>query len=555
MKRVIRKIRELQGFDARGKVLLKTCLAVAQNCLEGSDWPHGQVCSADIHLRNERGYTGALHQPISRSHDGVSLATTAGLWRWVEDFNEPIGLDADLHQAYLTFEDDGSERINTHDGIEVSASLSKVFEHGVTHVFLAPLNGHNGSLEGMLSIFFEAPDAMNTRFIWDELAYELSLLLELVTPYLISSQASAQLVEPDEYLPVIGPSMQRRIQVAQHFAVTEEILLIGGPTGAGKSRLAKWCHLQSPRKDGPFEVLDLMSVPPEMQMAELVGWQKGAFTGAMQDNPGALGRARGGTLFVDEIDKLSRETQAGLLRIFEEKMYRPLGFRGGAQEADVRFIIGTNVDLKEQVAKGAFRDDLYWRINVLTVEIPALIERMDELRDWVDFMVDQETRGRDVQLTEGAFRRLAVQRWPGNLRQLHNVIRRTMALAGIGARGDYVVIEEFHVEQALAREDSSYDERLGYILLRAAKVIAQQIKLSNQHEPGSLPLEAVDALRALVLLELRQEFDVGEIYCLLGKESLVKNRNHQRTYSREMESLKLLAQHSPELQSILDSLG
>lgn len=554
MKRVIRKIRDLRGFDARGKVLLKTCLSVAKGCLESSKWPEAVVCSADIHLRNERGYTGVIHQPLSNDNNNISIVGTAGLWRWVEDFNEPIGLDADLTQAYVTLDGDGSERIDTHDGLEVSASLSRVFEHGVTHVFLAPLTTHNGSLEGMLSIFFKAPSAMGTCFIWNALASELSLLLELVTPYLISSPAGPQLVEPDEHLPVIGVSMERRIQVAKHFAATDEILLIGGPTGAGKSRLARWSHAHSMRAGKPFEVLDLMAVPPDMQMAELVGWQRGAFTGAVQDTPGALARAQGGTLFVDEIDKLSRETQAGLLRIFEDRVFRPLGSIGAPIEADVRFIIGTNVDLKEQVAKRAFREDLYWRINVLTVELPALVERMDELREWVHFMIRTEAKNGEVTITEGALRRLEMQRWPGNLRQLHNVIRRTLALATLGHNGIQTVVEEFHVEQALAREDSIYEERLGYTLLRAAKVLAEQLKAANKKSPGTLPLEAADALRALVLIELAQESEIGDIYEMLGKENLVKNRNHQRAFSRELESLRAIAPYSAEIQSILDSL-
>ena len=155
-----------------------------------------------------------------------------------------------------------------------------------------------------------------------------------------------------------------------------------GPTGAGKSRLARWCHSRSQRKERPFEAVDLMTIPEDMQMAELFGWKRGAFTGAVSDHAGCIARAEGGTLFIDEIDKLSLKSQAGLLSFLETRDYRRLGDPASAQKADVRLIIGTNADLKKSVEAGEFREDLYYRINVLPVHLPPLADRADEIPAW-----------------------------------------------------------------------------------------------------------------------------------------------------------------------------
>src|SRR5262249_55915466 len=142
--------------------------------------------------------------------------------------------------------------------------------------------------------------------------------------------------EPDDLLPVIGAATAKIVEVLRVFAQQEETLCITGPTGAGKSRLARWCHARSKRHTRPFEILDLLGVSEELQAGELFGWRKGAFTGAIHDPPGAVARAQGGTLFIDEIDKLTFKTQASLLRLLEERAYRPLGERAGDRRADVR---------------------------------------------------------------------------------------------------------------------------------------------------------------------------------------------------------------------------
>jgi DNA-binding NtrC family response regulator len=242
----------------------------------------------------------------------------------------------------------------------------------------------------------------------------------------------------DDLLPVIGKGTAGLIEILRVFVDQEETLIISGPTGAGKSRLARWCHEQSRRKPHPFETLDLLSVPEDLQMAELVGWKRGAFTGATNSMPGALTRAAKGTLFIDEIDKLSLKAQSGLLRMIEERRYRALGDDTNERQVEARFIIGTNADLRALVRNGRFREDLYYRIHVLPVRLPPLAERLDEVPEWAAFMLERcsgHAKG-SVHLTPDAIQALLSHSWPGNLRQLDNVIRRAYAFALAGRERD-----------------------------------------------------------------------------------------------------------------------
>ncbi len=164
------------------------------------------------------------------------------------------------------------------------------------------------------------------------------------------------------------------VSLLRTFSEQEETILLSGATGVGKSRLARWCHCHSGRRAGPFETLNLLSVPGELQLAELFGWRRGAFTGAVKDSPGSLARAQGGTLFIDEIDKLSLGAQGAMLQVLEDRTYRSLG-DGATHHADVRFVVGTNGDLQAMVREGRFRPDLFFRINVLPIAVPPPLAR------------------------------------------------------------------------------------------------------------------------------------------------------------------------------------
>jgi DNA-binding NtrC family response regulator len=342
-------------------------------------------------------------------------------------------------------------------------------------------------------------------------------------------------------------------------------VLISGPTGAGKSRLARWCHEHSQRRSQRFEALDLLGVPEDLQTAELFGWKRGAFTGAVKDNPGAISRAAKGTLFLDEIDKLSLKAQAGLLRFIEERAYRMLGDDAVAERrADVRLLVGTNADLRAAVRAGRFREDLYYRINVLPVRLLPLSERLDELPRWADYMLcrrhQESSGGGTVRFEPEAGKLLAAAPWPGNLRQLDNIVRRAYALllAGqSGARGD-LVIQRHHVERALTFDSDVEPSALVEQLWRAAHTFVHEAERRRRGD-APLPLELADAFRGLVLgAALQQTGSRDGAFVVLGQEPLLKNRNHHRALHRELsrvrELLRLLGSDvDPELQAVLDT--
>ena len=335
-------------------------------------------------------------------------------------------------------------------------------------------------------------------------------------------------------LPVVGARMQAIVARIEAYAQLPETLLLTGPTGTGKSRIARWVHEESPRSDAPFVTVDLLSVPDNMQMAELFGWRRGAFTGALRDQDGQVSRAGKGTLFIDEIDKLSLSCQAGLLRLLEDRSFRALGDERQDRHCAARIIVGTNTDLEDAVARGGFREDLYYRLKVLVVDLPGLDARRDEIPEWANFMAARrcdEAGGRGPRaLSEQACELLCTVAWPGNLRQLDNVVRRAWAL-NLTGQGETALIEAAHVSLALA-DESRRGPASGAILgalERAADALIDE--LIARGEP--LELVDLDVFRGLVLERASARLGgVREAFELFDAASTIDRRNHLRSFRR-----------------------
>lgn len=228
------------------------------------------------------------------------------------------------------------------------------------------------------------------------------------------SEASRQLYE---YVGLVAP--------------TPMSVLILGASGTGKEYVARRIHELSPRRDKPFFALDCGAIPKEVAASEFFGYVKGTFTGATTDKTGAFVEANGGTLFLDEVGNLSYDVQVQLLRALQERKVRPLG---GAHEIDVdiRLVCATNGDLASLVADGQFREDLYHRINEFTIYMPELKDRGTDIFLFADLFIKHANAdlGRDViGLDDKASERIASYAWPGNLRELNNVMRRATLLA------------------------------------------------------------------------------------------------------------------------------
>ena len=427
-------------FEDAATAVIRTMLDCAGRALAGSAIvKNGRLLRAVVHLRPEDAYQRlfGVEHPAGTEIEGAGYLTSANVWRWVAKHRYTVSIDAQLGVLHAHLPKGPVERHEPPgtSGVPGPETRGRMLGRDASHVHVVPLRSPRGGVSGMIALEARCKGATGRAAIWDECHEELDLLASIAAPYLdaLPPRPAPKPLTTDELLPVVGRKTAGLIELVRVFAAQEETVLISGPTGAGKSRLARWCHEQSPRKGRSFETLDLLSVPEELQMAELFGWKRGAFTGALKDSVGAIARVAEGTLFIDEIDKLSLKAQAGMLRVLEERRYRPLGDEGGERRANVRFLVGTNADLRASVRAGRFREDLYYRINVLPVRLPALAERLDELPLWAEYMLARRHResGADgaSRLDGDTSNLLSSAPWPGNLRQLDNIVRRAYAIA------------------------------------------------------------------------------------------------------------------------------
>ncbi|MGB6875665.1 MAG: sigma-54 dependent transcriptional regulator [Candidatus Acidiferrales bacterium] len=238
-----------------------------------------------------------------------------------------------------------------------------------------------------------------------------------------------------------GPASQHVLEIAGKVADTSTTVLITGESGTGKDQLARWIHEAGPRRDAPYLKIDCASLPPELVESELFGHERGAFTGAEARKPGRMELAEGGTIVLDEVVALAPAVQSKLLRVLEERRFERLG---GTEtlEMDARLIALTNADLERAVREDYFREDLYFRLNVLVIEVPPLRERPQDIRPLAEHFVNRlaPVHGHaGATIDNGAMQALEVYNWPGNARELKNVIEHALVFAtsGILKRDDF----------------------------------------------------------------------------------------------------------------------
>src|SRR5580704_6571755 len=225
---------------------------------------------------------------------------------------------------------------------------------------------------------------------------------------------------------IIGhsPAMQEIFATITRVAPTRATVLLCGESGVGKDMIARAIHQHSPRKDRPFVKINCTAIPENLMESELFGYEKGAFTGANVSKPGKFEVANTGTVMLDEIGDVPGSIQVKLLRVLQEREFERLG-SNKTQHTDVRVVAATNVDLREALEQGTFREDLYYRLNVVRINIPPLRERKDD----IPYLVDHFAQKFGGKISDGAMERLVAHYWPGNVRELENVVERSILLA------------------------------------------------------------------------------------------------------------------------------
>jgi len=228
---------------------------------------------------------------------------------------------------------------------------------------------------------------------------------------------------------IVGSSakIQDVLRMVSRLKDTRTPVLITGESGTGKELVARAIHFRGMFANRPFVAVDCGSLVPTLIESELFGYEKGAFTGALRSKTGLFQSADGGTIFLDEIGELPLEMQAKLLRVLQEKEVRPVGSNQKIK-VDVRVIAATNRDLEAEYRTGAFRKDLYFRLNVVTLHVPSLRERRSDIPMLAHWFLERFAPGRTVQITNAAMKSLLQYDWPGNVRELENCVERAVAL-------------------------------------------------------------------------------------------------------------------------------
>ena len=255
---------------------------------------------------------------------------------------------------------------------------------------------------------------------------------------------------------IIGSStiMQEVYRQIERVAKTSATILITGESGTGKELVARAIHAHSLRSDKNFIAISCSAIPESLIESELFGHLKGSFTGALRDKKGLIEEARGGTLFLDEIGDLSLMMQTKLLRLLQEDEFKPVGDTK-TKKADVRFIAATNQDLAEKVKKKEFREDLYYRLNVIHIALPPLRERKDDIPVLAHYFLGRYSKinNKGIKgLSDRTMEMLLNRDWPGNVRELENVIERGVILSG----GDTLDVEDLFPSMSIAHSQTGY---------------------------------------------------------------------------------------------------
>lgn len=316
---------------------------------------------------------------------------------------------------------------------------------------------------------------------------QLKLLLERLASIRVLEQRIDLLQDdldrndPEALLNSSHPPMQRVIELARQVSASDAVVMIQGASGTGKTMLARLIHRWSHRRAKPFGVVSCPSLSRELLESELFGHVKGSFTGAIRDNPGRVASCEGGTLFLDEIGDLPLSIQSKLLRFIQEREYERVGDQR-TRKANVRIIAATNTDLKSAIASGGFREDLYYRLNVIQVTLPSLAERsgdIDALAGNLLAFFNAQNHKAIQGFTDGVLGIFHDYRWPGNIRELRNVVERAVILCTattigqellpesmisaqqpqprIGDRITLGNIEELHIRRVLASVGSVHE--------------------------------------------------------------------------------------------------
>src|SRR5882672_8560445 len=320
-------------------------------------------------------------------------------------------------------------RLPSMDGLQLLSLIRRQNAHAPVVVMTA-FGTIENAVEAMKS---GATDFLLKPFSLDHLTAVVQKALEVRALRDENRQLKEELGRRYEFDNIRGRSapMQEIFSTISRVAPTRATVLLAGESGVGKDLIARAIHFHSPRRDRPFVKINCTAIPENLMESELFGYEKGAFTGAAQSKPGKFEQADTGTVLLDEIGDVPPSIQVKLLRILQEREFERLG-SNKTKHIDVRVLAATNVDLRAALEQGTFREDLYYRLNVLPINIPPLRERKEDIPYLASYFVKKLSKDLNSSvesISDAAIQKLLEYHWPGNVRELENVLERSMVLA------------------------------------------------------------------------------------------------------------------------------
>jgi two-component system response regulator PilR (NtrC family) len=296
-------------------------------------------------------------------------------------------------------------------------------------IVIIVITGYGTVKDAVDAIKRGATDFIAKPFQFDELMHVLRKAMEQRRLTTENAYLRSQLEERYSFGGVLGKSrpVQKLFHLLETVAPSNSTILVTGETGTGKEVVARAIHHNSPRRAHRFVALNCSAIPETLLEAELFGHVRGAFTGAVGARQGRFEQAHKGTLFLDEVGTMSTALQMKLLRALQEREFERIG-DSQTTKVDVRVIAATNSDLARMVADGTFREDLYYRLNVIPIQIPPLRDRREDIPLLVTHFLEKYAAGQAIQMSQGAMRALMAFHWPGNVRQLENAVERAVTL-------------------------------------------------------------------------------------------------------------------------------
>ncbi|HVA14542.1 MAG TPA: nitrogen regulation protein NR(I) [Stellaceae bacterium] len=362
---------------------------------------------------DDRAIRTVLAQALGRlGHDVRTTSNAATLWRWVSDG------EGDLVITDVVMPDE--------NGLDLVPRIKKLRPE----LRIIVMSAQNTLLTAVKATERGAFEYLPKPFDLRELVNVVERALTV--PHATSAASAAAAAEDtEEQLPLIGrsPAMQEIYRVLARLMGTDLTVMITGESGTGKELVARALHDYGKRRAGPFVAINMAAIPRELIESELFGHEKGSFTGAMARGVGRFEQAQGGTLFLDEIGDMPLEAQTRLLRVLQQGEYTTVGGRSPIR-ADVRIIAATHRDLRQLIRQGLFREDLFYRLNVVPIRLPPLRERAEDIPALMrHFFAQAGQEGLPIKsIDQAAMDRLKAYRWPGNVRELENLVRRLSAL-------------------------------------------------------------------------------------------------------------------------------